>query len=256
MTDSRIPASQIPEADGRCCRLCGGPLTEKGNCARSVDAMRQAASPAETTPFEEALIEHEKLCMGIPDAFRAEDAARAIQPLTEEILASRQSLIDAYKKLERERGERMEQFIANFGEARKGVVGVMLPMGSIEAIERLARDLVAFGFGMGESQRGSSKQLEWHGKTVVAHDALMAHVRSLEENTEARLLSENTHARIKSLRAELSRLRALVLTAEEAREILENLDHGKHCSPPKECVCGYFQITAALRRIANGETAE
>lgn len=75
MTD-RIPASPDRQP---CCRLCGGPLTEKGNCARSVEAMRQAASPAETTPIEELV-----------DALRTLNVGESV----------RQSLIDAYKKRE------------------------------------------------------------------------------------------------------------------------------------------------------------
>ena len=82
---------------------------EKGNCARSVDAMRQAASPAETTRtvINELLSAYEVTCTRVALLANHRDAGDS--ELLEAIAnrsAARQSLIDAYKKLERELSDR------------------------------------------------------------------------------------------------------------------------------------------------------
>lgn len=68
---------------------------------------------------------------------------------------------------------------ANFGEQAQGIQRVILPLGSVEAIERLAHDVLAFGYGMGESAPQSAEQLSWHEKAEAARAALMENVRAL-----------------------------------------------------------------------------
>ncbi len=73
----------------------------------------------------------------------------------------------------------MRSYLPNFGEMRKGVVGVTLPLGSVEGIERLARDIQAFGMGVGHAPGRSSEAMEWYEKGKAAHAALMENVREL-----------------------------------------------------------------------------
>ena len=71
----------------------------------------------------------------------------------------------------------LRQYVPNFGEAKRGIVAVTLPLGSMEAIERLARDLIAFGFGMGEAEPRSSAQLKWLEKAEAARLELLENVK-------------------------------------------------------------------------------
>jgi hypothetical protein len=73
----------------------------------------------------------------------------------------------------------LRRYPANFGEIARGIDEVVLPLGSVAAIQRLARDLVAFGFGMGQSTPYSSESLGWFDKAEDAKKALMENVRAL-----------------------------------------------------------------------------
>jgi hypothetical protein len=74
---------------------------------------------------------------------------------------------------------------ANFGEQRAGVVAVVLPMGSPDAIERLTRDVLAFGYGMGEAVPESSAQLDWMEKAEAARTEIRQHVAALTDALRA-----------------------------------------------------------------------
>lgn len=73
----------------------------------------------------------------------------------------------------------MQRFPATFAEQRRGVEEVILPLGHPEAIKRLARDLIAFGFGIGEAPAQSAAQLEWYEKAEDALERLSKHVDAL-----------------------------------------------------------------------------
>lgn len=73
----------------------------------------------------------------------------------------------------------LERFIANFGEQAKGITEVVLPLGHPDAIKRLARDLIAFGYGMGESPACSASQLEWFEKAEATRKRMENHVEAL-----------------------------------------------------------------------------
>jgi hypothetical protein len=68
-----------------------------------------------------------------------------------------------------------DRYPANFGEQAKGVEGVVLPLGSTEAVTRLLRDLVAWGFGMGQAQPESSELLSWHERADATTAKLREH---------------------------------------------------------------------------------
>lgn len=74
------------------------------------------------------------------------------------------------------------RYAVNFGEKARGVTAVVLPLGSVEAIERLARDLISFGYGMGEAEPRTSEQFKWFEKAEDAKIALMENVRELARN--------------------------------------------------------------------------
>ena len=68
-----------------------------------------------------------------------------------------------------------DRYPANFREQAKGVEGVVLPLGSTEAVTRLLRDLVAWGFGMGQAQPESSELLSWHERADATTAKLREH---------------------------------------------------------------------------------
>jgi hypothetical protein len=70
------------------------------------------------------------------------------------------------------------RYAANFGEMGRGIEAVLLPLGSDEAIERLMRDIAAFGFGMGISGE-TARGLDWLEKRKVAEAKLREHVAFL-----------------------------------------------------------------------------
>ena len=66
----------------------------------------------------------------------------------------------------------VNRYMANFGEMRRGIEGVLLPLGSKDAIERLMRDLVAFGYGMGDEPHRAA---EWMDRVDAAQNKLRDH---------------------------------------------------------------------------------
>lgn len=74
------------------------------------------------------------------------------------------------------------QHQANFGEKRQGVEAVVLPKGDPEAIKRLARDLVAFGYGIGRAPEQSTEAVEWHERATAATAALLENVAALRSS--------------------------------------------------------------------------
>lgn len=73
----------------------------------------------------------------------------------------------------------MRRYVPNYGEQERGIASVVLPLGSVDAIDRLARDMIAFGYGMGGAPRESGEAQRWHEKAWAAHRALMENVRAL-----------------------------------------------------------------------------
>lgn len=67
------------------------------------------------------------------------------------------------------------RYPANFGEQRKGVEGILLPLGDAEAVERLMRDIEAFGFGMGQCPIESAEGLIWAERSKIAQEKLREH---------------------------------------------------------------------------------
>lgn len=72
-----------------------------------------------------------------------------------------------------------DEYIANFGDQAKGIDRVVLPLGDPDAIKRLLRDLVAWGFGMGQAEPESAEALSWHERATVATEKLNAHIAAL-----------------------------------------------------------------------------
>ena len=71
-----------------------------------------------------------------------------------------------------------EKFAANFGEQEQGVDGVVLAVGSAKAIQRIAGDIMACGFGFGEAGQTPAGR-EWMEKAYQAKGRLMRHVDRL-----------------------------------------------------------------------------
>jgi hypothetical protein len=64
----------------------------------------------------------------------------------------------------------------------------------VEAIERLARDCIAFGYGMGEATPRSSDQLAWMEKAYAAKALLMENVAALQGIVAAAIISASRAA--------------------------------------------------------------
>lgn len=68
------------------------------------------------------------------------------------------------------------EYPVNFGEQRRGIDVVILPLGSPGAIDRLLRDVESFGFGMGRATPYSAESMEWHDRSRYAQDKLREHI--------------------------------------------------------------------------------
>ena len=77
-----------------------------------------------------------------------------------------------------------DRYPANFGEQAKGVEGVVLPLGSTEAVTRLLRDLMAWSFGMGQAQPESSEMLSWHERAEATTAKLREHFAASQGEAE------------------------------------------------------------------------
>lgn len=78
--------------------------------------------------------------------------------------------------------ERLAQnrYAVTHAEENVGVDAVVLPVGSMEGIERLMHDLKAFGFGMGAAPRESAETLHWVEMAATARDKLREHFQALQ----------------------------------------------------------------------------
>lgn len=195
------------------CEKCGGPMDYDGYCFRACDhivvpADRIPASPAETTPFEElvdALVREARMDLRIIPGHPPD-------PANARVVAARQSLIDAYKKLERENNE---------GIVRLGCIPLMIGGHYREGVWFLEHP-----------KAPAPIPCESIPHMVEKYLAIIEHFDAEKD-------------------AELSRLRALALTAEEAQMLHADFFGQADVSDEDR---KWQRLVGKLRRIANGET--
>lgn len=124
------------------------------------------------------------------DAFWPSDVEAVLEEIDRLMIVNGQiarMLCDAQDRISPPRGEAEpiqssppeRKYPANFSELDRGIDAVVLPLGSVEAIERLSHDLIAFGYGAGDAVARSTEQLDWWEKAEASRVALMENVRAL-----------------------------------------------------------------------------